>query len=241
MHKVQGIARYPHIVKPSAVKDTDVFKYSINVLIHKKDAQIAKIQQWIAETTLNTYPKGEPKDFKSCFTDLAITSPENLALKDYMCLNTQSKAEFEAPQVVGTDLLPVLNSNLDLELTGRVVVVAFGFGCWKYAGKAGISAYLNAVMVSDIKGDIPLEYISSKPSIESIFDEEIEDYVAPVKSVVSKVMSPPPPVPKTVYRMTEAAQGNTREELIAAGWTDAQLISEGMMLPPVGLTPSWES
>lgn len=42
----------------------------------------------------------------------------------------------------------------------------------------------------------------------------------------------PPAVPAApVRRMTPLAQGATYEQMIGAGWTDAQLIQQGMMLP----------
>ena len=40
--------------------------------------------------------------------------------------------------------------------------------------------------------------------------------------------APPPSVPQ--YRMTEAAQGQTREAMLGAGWSDAMLIQNGMMV-----------
>lgn len=57
-------------------------------------------------------------------------------------------------------------------------------------------------------------------------------------------LAPPSPTPTAaapVYQMTDKAAGNTRDQLIAngQGWTDDLLISQGMMLPPGGVAPSF--
>lgn len=241
--KSKGIVRYPHLIKPSAPKDTETYFYSINLLIHKSDPQIAKIQKLMDETIANSYPKGVPANFISCFNDLAITEPDNLDLKNYICLKVKSKAEFNVPNVVDKNKEPIMSSNLDNELTGIIVWAAYGLGCWKHAGKNGINAYLNAVLVTEEKGPIPVESLSSKPSVEAMFEgiDDDEPYDAPNAPVSRPVMTPPPPSVPSVYQMTAAAGGHTRDSLIAVGWTDAQLISKGMMLPPDGVKPSWES
>lgn len=66
----------------------------------------------------------------------------------------------------------------------------------------------------------------------------------PAPPAVTPSPSSPPPPPYTAYRevapppppapgrtMTAAAQGQTYDAMIAAGWTDAMLIQHGMMLP----------
>lgn len=45
------------------------------------------------------------------------------------------------------------------------------------------------------------------------------------------ILTPPAPPAAPVRQMTAAAQGQTYEALIAAGWTDALLIQHGMMTP----------
>lgn len=39
--------------------------------------------------------------------------------------------------------------------------------------------------------------------------------------------------------MTAKAQGISRDEYLASGWTDALLVEHGYMLPPGGVTPSF--
>lgn len=45
------------------------------------------------------------------------------------------------------------------------------------------------------------------------------------------IVAPPPPAALPVRTMTALAQGATYEQLIANGWTDALLVSQGLMLP----------
>lgn len=61
--------------------------------------------------------------------------------------------------------------------------------------------------------------------------------VAFVQNAAGAVQAPPapvaaPPVPAApVRQMTAAANGATYEQYVAAGWTDAQLVANGLMLP----------
>lgn len=60
--------------------------------------------------------------------------------------------------------------------------------------------------------------------------------VAFVQQAAGQVAAPPappaPPAPAApVRQMTAAANGATYEQYIAAGWTDAQLVANGLMLP----------
>ncbi len=66
---------------------------------------------------------------------------------------------------------------------------------------------------------------------------------APSPAPTAPQPTAPSPAPNAapVYQMTVKAAGNTRDQLIAngQGWTDELLISQGMMLPPGGVTPSF--
>ena len=45
------------------------------------------------------------------------------------------------------------------------------------------------------------------------------------------IVAPPTPPAAPVRQLTALAQGATYEQLIAAGWTDALLVAQGLMLP----------
>jgi hypothetical protein len=52
--------------------------------------------------------------------------------------------------------------------------------------------------------------------------------------------TPPPAAPSAPkYQMTDKANGLTREQYHAAGWSDEQLVQHGIMLPPGGVAPSF--
>lgn len=61
----------------------------------------------------------------------------------------------------------------------------------------------------------------------------VQPNVAFVQNAAGVPPAPPaPPAPATpVRQMTAAANGATYEQYIAAGWTDAQLVANGLMLP----------
>ena len=66
---------------------------------------------------------------------------------------------------------------------------------------------------------------------------------APAAPSVPPVLSasPVPPVPAPTKVMTAKAAGATYESMIAAGWTDAQLIEQGYLAAPVIPIPSFGS
>ena len=91
-----------------------------------------------------------------------------------------------------------------------------------------------------LRGEIPLELLSSKPTASQMFGDITA--ASGVPTPMSPKPAPPTPVPPSTdskYEMTEKAGGFTREQYIDQGWTDEKLISEGMMLPPNGIKPSF--
>ena len=68
----------------------------------------------------------------------------------------------------------------------------------------------------------------------------------PAPTPPAAVTPPPPappvaaaPPPPAVHQMTALAAGQTREQFIAAGWNDDQLIANGYMLPPGGVATAF--
>ena len=160
---------------------------------------------------------------------MAIESPEETQLKDYMCMRASNK---EKPVLVDSDIQPIIDPNIQID--GNIVFI----DCNPYPydmskANRGLTCYLNGVMVTNEKGNLPLESISSKPTASQMF--------ADIKS--SPVNVPPlpgsPPVVTAKYQMTEKANGSSRDDFKSQGWTDVQLIEQGYMLPPVGVTPSF--
>ena len=111
-------------------------------------------------------------------------------------------------------------------------------------GSGGVKTYLNGVLVTDEVGPIPTEALSSKPSAENMFADIAGGAAptpAPNATPAPTPATPPEPTPTAQYVMTERAQGMTRADLLTSGkgWTDELLISQGLMLPPGGVKPSF--
>jgi hypothetical protein len=73
----------------------------------------------------------------------------------------------------------------------------------------------------------------SAPTIPVIHNAALTPTIPVIPNVqFAGIVAPPPPPPAApVRQLTALAQGATYEQLIATGWTDALLISQGLMLP----------
>lgn len=238
--RVKGIARWPRLVKPGAPKDYPLnLKYGVDVLIHKSDPQLPKLQEQLRMATLKDHPRNLPYGYKSCLIDLELKEPDNVALKDYFYLKTRSKADFGKVPVANADRTLNKDEELDFSLTGQLLVIAGDF----FTYKDGISFLMKAVMLTHKEGPIHVDNLSSKKSAETIIENAFSDIdlePAPQQIIVSSPPAPPAsPTSGSTYVMTPKAAGSTREAFVALGWTDEGLIREEYMLPPGGITPSF--
>jgi hypothetical protein len=62
------------------------------------------------------------------------------------------------------------------------------------------------------------------------FDPALGALMPAVQSAPPPPAAPLPPVSPVGHTMTAAAAGRTREQFLAAGWTDDQLIAQGYMI-----------
>lgn len=230
--KIKGIARYPKLMKAKDYKNDGNFKYSVDLLIHKSDPVCQEIEKTINEVIANEYPKGAPKGFKTCWSDLSES--DNSALKDYMLLKVSTNID-KKPHVVDRNNQLIVDPSIDGTITGQIVWIAGGFGCYP---QGGIKMYLNGVLLTGETGPIPVEALSSKPSVEEMFSDVIQEEPTASMGFPSATPVPTPPT-FSKYQMTAKANGATRDQLINIGWSDEQLIEKGMMLPPNGITPSF--
>jgi hypothetical protein len=176
--RVQGIARYTHLAKPSAPKGSQDLKYSINILIHKNDPQLPNIQAELATTIKNGFPSGMPASAHTCLHDMAIKDPTNTALADYMSLSANTRADMNRPDFVDSNLDMIIDPAADSNTDGMVVYADINFATYDQVAK-GVKAYLNAVMVTQQEGAIPRESLSSKPSVKSLFGDLVGTAAAP--------------------------------------------------------------
>ena len=251
--RVKGIARYPHVINPSAPKGSDKQRFSLSILVHKSDPQCAAIHNEIEQVKQNGFPAGFPANGHVCWKDLAVEEPNNPAVHDYMSLSANTLATNGRPTLVDHTLQDVIDPGVEGRMEGTVVYADVGVASFNQVSQ-GVKAYLNGVMVTQEAGAIPKEALSSKPDANSMFGDITGGAPAPAFNAPTPAQpaapafnapAPAAPVPPTApapepqYVMTATAQGVTREAYHQAGWTDAQLVENGLMQPPAGVTPSW--
>lgn len=235
--RVKGVARYTHIVNPSAPKNTDKLRWGIHVLIHKTDPQVQAIQAEHDRVSAAGFPSGFPAQGDTCWKDLAITEPENTHLKDYMCLSVQTNVEGGTkPHFVDSNIQPIITPGADSETDGMIVYVEAGIASYTI-GSGGIKAYLNGAMVTGEKGPIPREALTSMPDANQMFGDVASATPTPSAAPAANpapapapVTTPPPAPAANSKVMTEKAAGASYDSFIANGWTDAQLVEQGYMI-----------
>jgi hypothetical protein len=167
--KIKGIARYAHLIKPSAPKGSDKFKYSVQLLLHKTDAQCAQIQKVIDDMFQNKWPLNKPKNLHSCFKDLAIEEPNNPSLTDYMALKCATSAEYDRPILADESLEPIIDPSEQID--GKIVWVDVNIGVYEHPLNSGVAAYLQGTMVTSENGELPIDAIIAKPSAKTLFGD----------------------------------------------------------------------
>lgn len=210
--KVKGILSYPHLFTPRAVQQGDDPKFSASILIAKNDPQVAVIQQIIETEKANGFPNGFPAKGKVFLKDGALEYPQDAKMHDYYIISGGSKADSK-PHLVDTNLNPVMDQSQ--AYPGVIVWAAFNSFTYDMAVNKGVAAGLNGVMLTGEIG--ALGRLDSQPTVEQMF---------------AGVDTPAAPPAAPQFVMTAAANGLTREAYHAAGWSDEQLVSNGMMITP---------
>lgn len=217
--KVKGILSYPHLFSARSVNPGDDPKYSVSVLLRKDDPQLAQVRDAIAKEKLNTWPSGFPDKGRVFLKDGMIEYPDNPKMHEYMILNTSTGIDSK-PSVVDMNLQPVLDPGQTC--AGTVAWVAFNTFTYNQNVNKGVSAGLNAVMTTNEIGE--LGRLDGRPSVEAIF----ADVAAATNTTAAATNTMA--AATTLYTMTAAANGLSREAYHASGWNDLQLIREGLMV-----------
>lgn len=249
--KIKGILSFPHLFTPRAVQQGDEPKYSASILLHKvRDAAaIAQVQQAIDTEIANGFPSGFPHNGKLCMNDCQVKNPGDPTLAEYMVVNSGAKADMK-PAVVDSNLDPVMDP----------AAVYPGAECWfalntfvySMSLSKGIGCGLNGVMLTGQEG--ALGRLDSRPTVDQMFGDVSGGAPAPATPGAAPNAPQPPAAPQPPqppqppaappaapqYQMTAAAAGISREEYHKAGWSDDLLIQNGYMLPPNGVTPSFQ-
>lgn len=240
--KVKGIVRYPHLFTPSAPRGSQDRRYSIQILIAKNDPQLAAVQAAVDNAQQTMFPTGMPPGSNTCWHDIGLEPGVNPALANYWALTLSTKETQGQPPVVDAQRQPTIDPGA--VQAGDVVWVAGGTQGYNQVS-TGVKCYLNATMQTGEKGTISAELLSSRPTVDQMFAD------VPVAGMPAAPGSPVPVAPPAMpaapvappampaHVMLPAAQGATYETCIAAGWTDAAMISNGMMQAPGGVVPSF--
>ena len=212
---IKGILSYPHLFVPKAVNKDGNPKYSTGTLIPKNDPQIAKIQAAIDAEKAAGFPEGFPPKGTLCLKDCVREFPANTELANYHFIPAGTDQQYK-PSVVGMDRLPIVDQAL--VYPGAEAIVSIMIKHYKQAINKGVTAYLQAVMMTGNEG--VLGRLDNRPSTEQIFEQVSADGQILQPGQLSLV--------QPAHQMTPAATG-TYEQMVAVGWTDELLIQHGNM------------
>ena len=221
--KVKGILSYPHLFTPRSVNPGDDPKFSASILLRKDDPQVAQIQQIIDQEKANGWPNGFPANGKQFMKDGAVAHPDKPDMHNYWIINANSKADSK-PHVVDAQMNPVMNQGD--AYAGAVVWAAMNSFTYNQPVNKGVGCGLNGVMLTGEEGE--LGRLDGKPTVEGMFGDVAG--AAPAAAPAPNAAPAAPAAP--AYQMTAAANGLTREQYHASGWTDEQLLAQGLMIKP---------
>lgn len=246
--KVKGILSYPHLFTARSVQPGDDPKFSTSVLVRKDDPQMTAILQVLETEKANGWPNGFPANGKTFIRDCAVQFPEDPRLANYWAISGNAAAD-SRPHVVDAHLNPIMDQSQ--VYAGVIAWVQFNTFVYNMPVNKGVGAGLNGVMVTGVEGE--LGRLDGKPTVEAMFGDVAGDATAttapaaaPAAPVPAAPTAAPAPVPSAPvaapapapapaapqFVMTAAANGLTREQYHAAGWTDEQLVQNGMMIAP---------
>ena len=230
--KVKGILSYPHLFQPRAVQQGDEPKYSVTVLIKDNDPQLAEIQRILEQEKANGFPSGFPEN-GHVFLKPAKDYP------GWHQVSGNAKADSK-PHLVDAAMQPIMDQSK--VYAGTVAWVQFNTFVYNQTVNKGVSAGLNGVMMTGEEGE--LGRIDGKPTVESMFGDlanaappqQPAAPAAPVAPVAPAApaapVAPVAPVAPAQLIMTVAANGMTYQQYKDAGWTDEQMIAQGVAQKP---------
>jgi len=231
-----GRLSYVHIFKPRRAgnAETDNLKYSIAIIFNKADSAalepLRKAHQALIDADFDGKlpygaKGGEP------FIDGAVRYPDEPYYADKLILQA-SQNEDRPPQITmmqdGSTLpVPVMSaSDVYSGCYGQLLLNCYSY----FGGSKGIAWSLQAVNKT-ADGESLGGGGVSQTEAANMFANALVGSPAPTASAPAPAPAPAPPAapaPKPAKVMTDAAEG-TYDAYIAAGWTDADLIANGLM------------
>lgn len=245
--KLKVILSFPHVFQPRAFQQGQDPKYSCAGLIAKNDPQIAQVQALIEQEKANTFPSGVPANAKMCLKDCAAeeTYKADPRFHNYMVLGMYNS---DKPVIVDQNLQPLMDPAQ--VYAGGVAWVSVGIQGYNTQLNKGVGAYINGLMPTGEEG--PLGRIDGRPTVEQMFGDvagggqpapvatqapPVAPAAIPGQAAAAPTMAPPPAPPAAtqqapMLQMTAAANGVTYEAYKQRGWTDDQLIQNGLAIKP---------
>lgn len=256
---VEGILSFPTLFKPRAINNSGDPKYSLNLLFRGDDSELARLYQLFGQVKTESYPSGTvPSSHKMCLDTYANKMDPNkpyydqrLADEGWWTLSCTAPAE-RPPKIVDLGLNDVIDPGHAGARAGMRVKVNLGMGYFNKGGGQGIGAWMNGVQLTEVLGE--LGQLSNEQSAEDMFGAPAGHPAAPGgtppvpgstpaappaapagpgPTAPTTAAPPAPPAPTTAApagpRMTAAANGISYEAYRGQGWTDEQLIANGLM------------
>jgi hypothetical protein len=232
--KVKGILSYPHLFTPRSVNPGDDPKFSASILVRKDDPQVQQIQQIIDTDKANGWPNGFPANGRQFMKDGAVQHPDRPEMHSYMIIRPNAKA-YSKPHTVDMQMNPVMNQ-ADA-YAGAVVWAALNSFVYNQSVNKGVGCGLNGIMLTGEEGE--LGRLDGRPTVEGMFGDVAQGGGGAPQAPAAPATPPPaaPSAPK--YQMTDKANGLTREQYHAAGWSDEQLVQHGIMTKLFIAAPSF--
>lgn len=218
--KIKGILSYPHLFTARRVDENSEPKYSVNVLIHESDPQLAQINAAVEDAKRNGFPNGFPANGKVCLKQSA-------EYPGYWEVRTSTGADSK-PGVVDVNLQPVIDPSQ--VFPGCIGIVAVNTYSYSMTLSKGVAAGLNAVLITGETGT--LGRLDNKPSIEQLFGDVAGSFTAPPAAPVAPPAAPvnfmaaptlPPPPPPVPQEVKYLYNGVTYTRAQLAGWTEEQI------------------
>lgn len=228
--KVKGILSYPHLFQPRAVQPGDDPKYGVVVLIPDSDPQLAQILQTQEQEKANGFPSGFPATGK-------VFCKPSTDYPGYHQVSGGAKVD-QKPVIVDANMQPVMDPSS--VYAGAVAWVSFNSFTYDQPVNKGVSAGLNGVMITGEEG--ALGRLDGRPTADQMFADVAVNGavintppVAPQATVAPTPPTPPAPQPPAAPAeliMTAAANGMTYQQYKDAGWSDEQMIANGVAQKP---------
>jgi hypothetical protein len=239
MSTIKGIISFPTIFIPEVAKGATEPKYTATLLLPPTDPQLPAIQAEYNAAALEQYPSGVPAGTNVCFAlyDAKYQGKEyyDPRFSGWHVLSCSAKAT-DKPHVVGMDHQPITDPGA--VPSGTVVWLNMGMSGYS-KGVGGIGGWLNGVMSSG-EVDPVIGRLDGKLTPEQMFPGggapaaapgAVAPPVAPAAPAAPPAAPMAPPAAPAAKVMTATAT-NTYDEYIAAGWDDAALIANGLMIQP---------